>query len=46
LPWRPVTTLTEGLRLTAEWYKAHASGANARRLSEQQIHEFLRRSAA
>ncbi len=46
LPWRPVTTLTEGLQLTAQWYKAHADGTNARRLSEQQIHEFLRRSAA
>lgn len=43
LLWRPVTRLTEGLQLTAQWYKDYAAGRSARQLTEQQIHAFLAR---
>lgn len=46
LPWRPRTALDDGLRLTAQWYKAYAAGTGARALTEGQINEFLARSPA
>jgi CDP-glucose 4,6-dehydratase len=46
LPWRPRTTLDDGLQLTAQWYKAYAAGTDARRLTESQINDFLARSPA
>jgi CDP-glucose 4,6-dehydratase len=46
LPWRPVTDIADGLRLTAQWYKGYAAQHDVRSLTEQQIHEFLARSHA
>jgi CDP-glucose 4,6-dehydratase len=46
LPWRPRTTLDDGLRITAQWYKGYAAGNDARRLTETQINDFLARSPA
>jgi CDP-glucose 4,6-dehydratase len=46
LPWRPRTTLDDGLRLTAQWYRGYAAGNDVRRLTEAQIYDFLARSSA
>jgi CDP-glucose 4,6-dehydratase len=46
LPWRPVTDIAEGLRLTAQWYKGYAARRNVRDMTEQQIRELLARNQA
>lgn len=46
LPWRPVTDISEGLRLTAQWYKAYAADHKVRGITEQQIRDFLARNPA
>ncbi len=41
LGWRPVIDLDSGLRLTADWYRAHALGsADLVALSESQLEQF------
>jgi CDP-glucose 4,6-dehydratase len=40
LSWRPRWTIEQALDATVEWYKAHASGADARRLCAEQIEAY------
>lgn len=42
LGWRPRLTLPRALDWTAEWYKEHGAGANARELCLQQIEQYMR----
>jgi len=41
LLWRPHTDLPTALKWTAQWYKAWHRGENVRRISRDQIDEFL-----
>lgn len=43
LGWRPLLDLPEALRLTADWYCAQLSGADARRLTLGQISAYAQR---
>lgn len=40
LSWRPRWTIERALDATVEWYRAHAAGADARRLCTEQIDEY------
>jgi CDP-glucose 4,6-dehydratase len=40
LKWRPVLPLADGLDWTVEWYRAHASGHDMRKLTEAQIERY------
>lgn len=41
LGWMPRLSLDHALRWTAEWYRSHASGADARSLCVEQIDQFM-----
>lgn len=45
LGWRPRLTIADALRLTADWYRAHAAGADLRALTLAQISEYEARMA-
>ncbi len=40
LGWQPRLRLRDALRLTAEWYRGHAAGANMRAMTLDQIAEY------
>lgn len=42
LGWRPRLSLQTALRMTAEWYRAHAGGGDMRRVTTDQITEYER----
>lgn len=42
LGWRPRLTLQDAINLTADWYKAHATGGNMAQITNAQIDHFER----
>jgi CDP-glucose 4,6-dehydratase len=46
LGWRPAWDLEAGLDATADWYRAHAGGADARAISLAQLEELSSSSSA
>jgi CDP-glucose 4,6-dehydratase len=46
LGWRPTWDLERGLERTADWYRAHAGGADARAVSLAQLEAFSSSSSA
>ena len=40
LGWRPRLTITDALRLSAEWYRAHAAGGDMQALTLSQITQY------
>jgi CDP-glucose 4,6-dehydratase len=45
LGWRPRLSIDDALRLSADWYRAHAAGADMRALTLAQISEYEARMA-
>lgn len=41
LDWKPITDITEAVRMTVEWTKAYRDGENMKAVTARQIHEFF-----
>jgi len=46
LGWRPRLPLSEGLRLTLEWHRSHAAGADMREITLEQIRRYQNAGAS